>query len=165
MLIGDPKQAIYAFRGADVYAYLDAAPAAAAKATLRVNWRSDQGLIDAYDALFADASSATRASPTAGPGRRCQPGVAADRRAEPAALRVRIAAPRRRARRTDGEGLCDASPRRARTSPTTWPPTWCGCLSSGAEVAERRRDGSEVAREPVRPGHVAVLVRTQPPSA
>ena len=28
MLIGDPKQAIYAFRGADVYAYLEAAQAA-----------------------------------------------------------------------------------------------------------------------------------------
>ena len=25
VLIGDPKQAIYAFRGADVYAYLEAA--------------------------------------------------------------------------------------------------------------------------------------------
>ena len=25
VLIGDPKQAIYSFRGADVYAYLDAA--------------------------------------------------------------------------------------------------------------------------------------------
>ena len=28
VLIGDPKQAIYAFRGADVYAYLEAARAA-----------------------------------------------------------------------------------------------------------------------------------------
>ena len=55
MLIGDPKQAIYAFRGADVYAYLAAARAAGARATLRVNWRSDQGLIDAYDALFGGA--------------------------------------------------------------------------------------------------------------
>ena len=55
VLIGDPKQAIYAFRGADVYAYLDAARAAASRATLRVNWRSDQGLIDAYDALFGAA--------------------------------------------------------------------------------------------------------------
>jgi len=52
VLIGDPKQAIYAFRGADVYAYLAAAKAADARATLEVNWRSDQGLIDAYDALF-----------------------------------------------------------------------------------------------------------------
>jgi len=54
VLIGDPKQAIYAFRGADVYAYLDAA-AGAERKTLETNWRSDQALIDAYDALFAGA--------------------------------------------------------------------------------------------------------------
>ena len=54
VLIGDPKQAIYAFRGADVYAYLDAA-AGAERKTLEINWRSDQGLIDAYDALFGGA--------------------------------------------------------------------------------------------------------------
>ena len=55
VLIGDPKQSVYAFRGADVYAYLDAADHAAARPTLRTNWRSDQGLLDAYDALFDDA--------------------------------------------------------------------------------------------------------------
>ena len=55
VLIGDPKQAIYSFRGADVYAYLEAAKMAGAQATLEVNWRSDQGLLDAYDALFAGA--------------------------------------------------------------------------------------------------------------
>ncbi len=55
VLIGDPKQAIYAFRGADVYAYLDAAAAARTRATLETNWRSDQPLIDAYDALFGHA--------------------------------------------------------------------------------------------------------------
>ena len=54
VLIGDPKQAVYAFRGADVYAYLDAAEHAAARPTLRTNWRSDQGLLDAYDVLFGD---------------------------------------------------------------------------------------------------------------
>jgi exodeoxyribonuclease V beta subunit len=52
VLIGDPKQAIYAFRGADVFAYLAARRSADTVATLSVNWRSDQGLIDAYDALF-----------------------------------------------------------------------------------------------------------------
>ena len=52
VLIADPKQAIYAFRGADVYAYLEAARAAATRATLPINWRSDQGLIDAHDALL-----------------------------------------------------------------------------------------------------------------
>ena len=55
VLIGDPKQAIYAFRGADVYAYLEAAAEAVSRATLEVNWRSDQGLLDAYDALFGGA--------------------------------------------------------------------------------------------------------------
>ena len=55
ILIGDPKQAIYSFRGADVYAYLSAADSAVTKATLATNWRSDQGLIDALDALFDGA--------------------------------------------------------------------------------------------------------------
>ena len=53
VLIADPKQAIYAFRGADVYAYLEAARTAGTQATLQINWRSDQGLIDAHDALFS----------------------------------------------------------------------------------------------------------------
>ncbi|HEV2752453.1 MAG TPA: UvrD-helicase domain-containing protein, partial [Solirubrobacteraceae bacterium] len=56
VLIGDPKQAIYAFRGADVYAYLDAAGRADALGTLEVNWRSDQGLLDAYDTVFDAAA-------------------------------------------------------------------------------------------------------------
>ncbi len=47
VLIGDPKQAIYAFRGADVQAYLRAASAAHEEQTLGINWRSDQSLLDA----------------------------------------------------------------------------------------------------------------------
>ncbi len=52
VLIGDPKQAIYAFRGADVYAYLEAARLAEHRFTLSENWRSDAGLLEAYDALL-----------------------------------------------------------------------------------------------------------------
>ena len=55
VLIADPKQAIYAFRGADVYAYLRAAQTAAAESTLPVNYRSDQLLLDGFDALFGHA--------------------------------------------------------------------------------------------------------------
>jgi exodeoxyribonuclease V beta subunit len=55
VLIGDPKQAIYAFRGADVFAYLEAKASAGTAETLDRNWRSDQALLDAYDALFGDA--------------------------------------------------------------------------------------------------------------
>lgn len=52
VLIGDPKQAIYAFRGADVHSYLEAARMADRRFTLSENWRSDEGLLEAYDALL-----------------------------------------------------------------------------------------------------------------
>jgi exodeoxyribonuclease V beta subunit len=53
-LIGDPKQAIYGFRGADVAAYLAAREAAGENVyTLDVNWRSDPSLIEALNALYA----------------------------------------------------------------------------------------------------------------
>ena len=55
VLIGDPKQAIYAFRGADVHTYLKAKATVKSKWTLDVNWRSDKALLDAYDALFDGA--------------------------------------------------------------------------------------------------------------
>jgi exodeoxyribonuclease V beta subunit len=55
VLIADPKQAIYAFRGADVFAYLDAARTATTRETLDTNWRSDQPLLDGFDALFGNA--------------------------------------------------------------------------------------------------------------
>jgi exodeoxyribonuclease V beta subunit len=52
VLIGDPKQAVYGFRGADVHAYLEAAQAAGSVRTLDTNWRADQPLLDATAALF-----------------------------------------------------------------------------------------------------------------
>ena len=52
-VVGDPKQAIYRFRGADVYAYLTARAAADQHHDLTRNWRSDPRLITATNALFA----------------------------------------------------------------------------------------------------------------
>jgi exodeoxyribonuclease V beta subunit len=59
-LIGDPKQAIYAFRGADVFAYLSArqrmeqlaAKGDAGLYCLATNWRSSPGLVAAFNRLF-----------------------------------------------------------------------------------------------------------------
>ncbi len=55
ILIGDPKQAIYAFRGGDVVAYLRAAATAATRNTLATNWRSDAPLVDALQELTRGA--------------------------------------------------------------------------------------------------------------
>ncbi len=51
-LIGDPKQSIYSFRGADLFAYMQASRAASRRHTLRYNWRSDPALVDAVNAIF-----------------------------------------------------------------------------------------------------------------
>lgn len=54
LLIGDPKQAIYAFRGADIFAYLEAArEAGPQRYSMNVNWRADRGMVAALNALFA----------------------------------------------------------------------------------------------------------------
>lgn len=52
ILIGDPKQAIYAFRGADVFSYLAAARAADSVKSLLVNWRSDAAVVEGVNALM-----------------------------------------------------------------------------------------------------------------
>lgn len=51
-LVGDPKQAIYSFRGADIYAYLQAAEDAQHHYTLTTNYRSHAELINSISALF-----------------------------------------------------------------------------------------------------------------
>ncbi len=51
-LIGDPKQAIYAFRGADIFAYLDAVNEVDNRYTLSVNWRSQPDFLSALNAIY-----------------------------------------------------------------------------------------------------------------
>ena len=152
VLIGDPKQAIYAFRGADVDAYLKAADRAGALHTLDVNWRSDKALIDAYDALFSGAQL--------GHERIVYRTVHAHHVArrlhgapDPAALRFRV--------------LDRYAPNIVRTKK----PTSCRSDSARDAVAEDcARDlsallasGAEIEddgeRRPLRPGDVAVLCR------
>ncbi|HEY5480482.1 MAG TPA: exodeoxyribonuclease V subunit beta [Verrucomicrobiae bacterium] len=54
-LIGDPKQAIYGFRGADVNTYLQAAATANQEYSLDTNWRSESALVNSVNALFSSA--------------------------------------------------------------------------------------------------------------
>ncbi len=54
-LIGDPKQSIYGFRGADINAYLTAADGAGRRYTLTRNFRSTAQCVTAVEALFMRA--------------------------------------------------------------------------------------------------------------
>jgi exodeoxyribonuclease V beta subunit len=56
VLIGDPKQAIYAFRGGDVVTYLAAAATATTQATLDVNRRSDADLVERLQVVLRGAA-------------------------------------------------------------------------------------------------------------
>ncbi len=148
VLIGDPKQAIYAFRGADVYAYLEAARIAGAQATLDVNWRSDEGLLDAYDALFAGA-------------RLGHPDIA---------YRDVCAAPANRGRRLTGAPV--DQPLRVRVLHreddlvSLTAKGWASLNESrmvvaadlAADVVRLLSSGAEIGGRAVRPGDIAVLV-------
>jgi exodeoxyribonuclease V beta subunit len=147
VLIGDPKQAIYAFRGADVYAYIEAARTAGAQATLETNWRSDQGLLDAYDALFGDAKLGHegivyRRVRAANAGGRLQ-GVP-----DPAPLRIRVVP--RGAVGLTAKGFALLEPARQHVA-----------RDVAADIVSLLRSGTSIDREgTIRPGHIAVLVRT-----
>lgn len=58
-LIGDPKQAIYSFRGADIFAYKKARDSASppCRFTLSENWRSTPDLVGAVNTIFSNVSN------------------------------------------------------------------------------------------------------------
>jgi exodeoxyribonuclease V beta subunit len=60
VLIGDPKQAIYAFRGADIHTYLAARRATEGRhATLGTNFRSTAAMVRAVNHFFGQAEQRT----------------------------------------------------------------------------------------------------------
>ncbi len=56
-LIGDPKQSIYNFRGADIFAYFKAVRDGGTKTHLTTNWRSCQDLVKAFNAIFSEVGA------------------------------------------------------------------------------------------------------------
>ncbi|ADB51791.1 UvrD-helicase domain-containing protein [Conexibacter woesei] len=159
VLIGDPKQAVYSFRGADVFAYLDAARAADAHPTLRVNWRSDQRLLDAYDALFGAARlghdeivyrQVRAAAANRAPRLHGAPGAAP--------LRIRVVPRDAPTVRLTSGGTASPASARAYVARDLAADV-VALLESGARIETRDSDGRAVGHTPVGPGDVAVLVR------
>lgn len=57
LFIGDPKQAIYAFRGADIFTYIEAKKQVSAHYTLETNYRSSQSMVKAVNHVFSHCQS------------------------------------------------------------------------------------------------------------
>jgi exodeoxyribonuclease V beta subunit len=147
VLIGDPKQAIYAFRGAEVLSYLAAREDADQVETLGTNWRSDPGLLRALDHVYGDAALGD-------PRIVARPVEAAQRRPRLdgiAPLRLRVV-PRTDAGPLGRSGLPSVGTLRPRVA------------ADVADQVVRLLDGqaglSLDEPRPVRPGDLAVLVRT-----
>ena len=146
ILVGDPKQAIYAFRGADVSTYLEAVRTAGSPYELDVNRRSDSGLLKALEHLYGDAAlgdDAIAVDPV-------QPWHRQSRLAGGAPLRLRYLS-RAAAGVSRGEPRVPAV--RARIAADVADDI-VATLESGELVAIG--DGAE----PLQPSDIAVLVRT-----
>jgi exodeoxyribonuclease V beta subunit len=153
VLIGDPKQAVYGFRGADVHAYLEAAEAAQAFYTLDTNWRADQPLLDATAALFdplqfGHASISFRS--VRAPAARQSPGL---RGAGGAPMRWRLVGDHQKGIAVTTKGLAGKGPLRE----------WIA-RDVAADLARLLRSGAEVGEggewRPLLEKDVAVLTRT-----
>ncbi len=144
-LIGDPKQAIYAFRGADVHAYLRAKQDAGERClTLNVNWRSDPGLIDAVESLFVRTEHAFRIDEIDFESVSARPGAtdALSSKQSTAALEL-LFVERDGPKPPDKEWVNEHIPRRV-----------------AADIAKLLASDTRIDDRPVTPHDVAVLCRT-----
>lgn len=143
-LIGDPKQAIFGFRGADVFTYCAAAARADHPFTLAQNFRSTPKLIDAVNALFTRA-----AAPFILPEIRFTPATASDHQDR---MRLRIG------KEEEGEPPFqlwlwkDGRPISTRRAEATLP------LIVAAEIARLLRSEAMIGSRKLQPSDFAVLV-------
>lgn len=150
-LIGDPKQAIYGFRGGDIHTYLKAKRQADAAPALDRNFRSRPAVLHAIEALYADAGErafleADIAFEPVHPG---------STRVDADFLRDGMPAPGLTVRvlhNTEGGDL-KADPSRQQASDA--------CVAAIHQILSEAREGRALLRgAPVQPGDIAVLVRS-----
>ncbi len=89
-LIGDPKQAIYGFRGGDIFTYLSARNFCQYQWVMDTNWRSSTSMINAYNRLFYGDSLASQGADTFGYNIPYQPVKASPKAIESAQLSLTI---------------------------------------------------------------------------
>jgi len=148
-LIGDPKQAIYGFRGGDIHTYLNAKSSAIPAPPLNRNFRSRPSVLRAIETLYKNAGKAAFGSADIGfiqilPGGQCNDeDYLLDGQPAPALTICQI--------ESDGPPM-NAEP--ARTTITA------ACVADIHRVLFAARQGrAQIGGKPVEPGDIAVLVR------
>lgn len=151
VLIGDPKQAIYGFRGGDIYTYLQAARTAGQQRTLGVNWRSDAALVDALATVLGGAALGDPQIVV----HDIEAAVAGHRLAgAPSGAPFRLRVVGREAFGVDGDRVI-GMPALRRHIPE----------DLAADVAALRASGATFDGEPVTPGDIAVIVENSKDAA
>ena len=159
LLIGDPKQAIYGFRGADIYSYLRARGATAGRHhVLGTNHRSTPALVRAVNAMFqtgearaGDGAFLFRQADGASP----LPFIGVEARGRPSAWSARRVVCRR-------PPWCSMKPCARRATAATLFAALCAERIVG--LLNDPQVGFEEAGEPfkrLQPAHIAVLVRNR----
>jgi exodeoxyribonuclease V beta subunit len=172
-VIGDPKQAIYGFRGGDVETYLAARDTAREAPPLSSNFRSRPCVLRAVSALYAQAQAAADADASADPAKKIPPPFIDPRIGFREVLPGGV--------RRDGDFLRNGTPAPALTvwraplplevdSKGRLKPHKAGrsrelataaCVAAIHRVLCDARDGNaSIEGRPVQPGDIAVLVRS-----
>ena len=158
-LIGDPKQAIYGFRGGDVHTYLAAAEGAQHAPPLSHNFRSRPSLLDIVGALYAQAGDEAfideriRFHPVEPGGKRHDDDFLRDGNAAAALTVWQAPAPTG----TDAKG----NPRKAWSAGESRELATRACVAAiHAVLSDARSEDALIEGKPVQPGDIAVLVRS-----
>jgi exodeoxyribonuclease V beta subunit len=147
-LVGDPKQAIYSFRAADLHTYLAARAAASARYTLAVNQRSTAPIVEACNRFFAANSQAFVLD-----GLDYQPVRAGERRRPPFADPDASAGDFRIWTLPQGESVLTKRDAQREASEA--------CAAEIVRLLRGAREGSvTIGDAPLAPGDIAVLVQT-----
>ncbi|TDK23762.1 exodeoxyribonuclease V subunit beta [Luteimonas aestuarii] len=150
-VIGDPKQAIYGFRGGDVHTYLQAKAQARVAPPLRHNFRSRPAVLRAIDALYASAGDAAFLEH----GIAFEQVLPGGKRSDGDYLRDGTPAPALTLRLLESDGGKPLNAEPSREAATA------ACVADIHRVLSDARAGRAlIAGKPVQAGDIAVLVRT-----
>jgi exodeoxyribonuclease V beta subunit len=150
LLIGDPKQAIYGFRGADIFSYMTARDRANSTYTLIANWRSAPSLITAVNTIFSNAAKPFVFDQIRFDEGTPAPKTAPDQRQNDTALILWYL--------TGGKGGAKQKPMSKSAALPLIAEAVAGEIFRLIVAEKQHRQ--EAPRSGIKPGHIAVLVRT-----